>query len=363
MLKETRASEPETHVDVTAHLTIAAQIAVIGLFMLAALVALYVARGVAVPVILAVIVGTILAPLVAWLEGRRVPRVVSTILIVLVLFSLLTFLAVALTAPLADWIGRASELGALLRSRLQNFREPIAALQDLYRSLQSIGGGDAAQAVKIEASPNASIVETAISILTPALSQLLIFFVSLIFYLIFKNDFKASAILVFSTRETRLRILRIFNSIEQRLARFFATFTVINVVLGVAITLAMWLIGMPNPLLWGVLAAILNFLPYLGPAIVTIALIVASLLSFPTLTQAAIPPLVYTVVHVIEGEFLTPSVLGYSLAINPFLLFLSVIFWTWMWGPIGAFLAVPMAMITVGVLEHLFPAPEHPSLP
>lgn len=364
MLKETRASDAEVHVDVTAHLTIATQIAVIGLFMLAVLIALYVARGVAVPVILAIIVGTILAPLIAWLERRRVPRVVSTILIVLVLFSLLTFLAVALTAPFADWIGRASELGALLRSRLQNFREPIAALQDLYSSLQSIGGGgDAAQAIKIEASPNASIVETAISILTPALSQLLIFFVSLIFYLIFKNDFKASAILVFSTRDTRLRILRIFNSIEQRLARFFATFTVINVVLGAAITVAMWLIGMPNPLLWGVLAAVLNFLPYLGPAIVAIALIMASLLSFPTLTQAAIPPLIYTIIHVIEGEFLTPSVLGYSLAINPFLLFLSVIFWTWMWGPIGAFLAVPMAMITVGVLEHLFPAQEHPSLP
>jgi predicted PurR-regulated permease PerM len=363
MLKETRASDAETHVDVTAHLTIATQIAVIGLFMLAVLVALYVARGVAVPVLLAVIVGTILAPLVAWLEHRRVPRVVSTILIVLVLFGLLTFLAVALTAPLADWIGRASELGALLRSRLQNFREPIAALQDLYSSLQSIGGGGGGQAIKIEASPDASIVETAISILTPALSQLLIFFVSLIFYLIFKNDFKASAILAFSTRETRLRILRIFNSIEQKLARFFATFTIINVVLGVAITLAMWLIGMPNPLLWGVLAAVLNFLPYLGPAIVTITLIVASLLSFPTLTQAAIPPLVYTIIHVIEGEFLTPSVLGYSLAVNPFLLFLSVIFWTWMWGPIGAFLAVPMAMITVGVLKHLFPAPEHPTLP
>jgi predicted PurR-regulated permease PerM len=318
-------------------------------------------------VFLAVIIGTILAPLVALLERRRIPRVASTILIVLLLLALLVFFAIALTAPLTDWIGRASELGVLLRSKLQDFRQPIGALQDLYASLQSIGSGDTAkhagEAIKIQASPNASIVETAIAILTPALSQLLIFFVSLIFYLIFKNDFKASAILAFSARETRLRTLRIYNNIEQRLARFFATFTMINAVLGAAVTLSMWLVGMPNPLLWGALAAVLNFLPYLGPAIVTIALMVASLLSFPTLAQAAIPPIIYTLLHVLEGEFITPSVLGFSLAVNPFILFLSVIFWTWMWGPIGAFLAVPMAMVTVGVLEQIFPAPEHPSLP
>jgi predicted PurR-regulated permease PerM len=363
MLKEIRASETKAQDAFATHLTAAAQISAVGLFGLGVLVALYVARGVAVPVILAVIVGTILAPLVGWLERRNVPRAVSTILSVLMIFGVLTFLAIALTAPLADWIGRASELGVLLRSRLQNFREPLVALQDLYSSLQSIGGNNAGQAIKIEASPNASIVETAIAILTPALSQLLIFFVSLIFYVIFKNDFKASAILAFSKRDTRLRILRIFNSVEQRLARFFATFTLINVALGAAMTLAMWLAGMPNPLLWGALAAVLNFLPYLGPAIVTIALIVAALLSFPTLAQAAIPPLIYTAIHVIEGELLTPSVLGYSLAVNPFLLFLSVIFWTWMWGPIGAFLAVPMTMVTAGVLEQVFPAAEHPSLP
>jgi predicted PurR-regulated permease PerM len=327
---------------------------------------LYLTRSITVPVVLALIIGTILAPLVSRAERHRVPREVSTILVVLVLLGALLFFAIALTAPLTDWIGRASELGALLKSRLQDFRQPLSALQDLYGALRNIGG-DAVQggpeAIKIEAAANASIIETAISVLTPALSQLLIFFVSLIFYVIFKDDFKASAILAFSTRETRLMILRIYNDVEQRLARFFTTFTLINIGLGAVITFCMWIVDMPNPLLWGVLAAVLNFLPYLGPAIVTIALIVASILSFPTLAQAALPPLIYTVVHVLEGEFLTPTFLGYSLAVNPFLLFLSVIFWTWMWGPIGAFLAVPIAMITVGVLQNLFPGPEHPSLP
>ena len=90
---------------------------------------------------------------------------------------------------------------------------------------------------------------------------------------------------------------------------------------------------------------------------------VASLFSFPTLGVAAVPPLVYLVVHTIEGEFLTPTVLGYRLSVNPFFLFLSVVFWTWLWGPIGAFLAVPIAMATVGVLQQAFPPAEHPTLP
>lgn len=365
MRKQARIESPGGRVSARSRWASAATVSTVGLFFIAVMAALYLTRSIVVPVVLALIIGTILAPLVSRLERHRVPRVASTILIVLVLLGALVFFAIALTAPLTDWIGRASELGALLKSRLQDFRQPLSALQDLYGALRNIGG-DAAQgteAIKIEAAANASIIETAISVLTPALSQLLIFFVSLIFYVIFKNDFKASAILAFSTRETRLMILRIYNDVEQRLARFFTTFTLINIALGAVITFCMWIVDMPNPLLWGVLAAVLNFLPYLGPAIVTIALIVASILSFPTLAQAALPPLIYTVVHVLEGEFLTPSVLGYSLAVNPFLLFLSVIFWTWMWGPIGAFLAVPIAMITVGVLQNLFPGPEQPSLP
>jgi predicted PurR-regulated permease PerM len=345
--------------------TTATQIAIIGLFMIAVITALHVTRAVAVPVLLAIIVGTILAPLVTRLQRHGVPRVVSTVFIVVLLMALFVIFVVALTTPLMDWLGRASELGALLRSKLQNFSGPLSALQDLFATLQSVGasGKQGGQGITVAAAPNANIVETAVNVLTPALSQLLVFFVSIVFYLVYKTDFKASAILAFSSRETRLRILRIYNDVEQRLSRFFATFTLINIALGAVTTFAMYLVGMPNPLLWGAMAGVLNFLPYLGPAIVTIALVVASLVSFPTLAEAAVPPLIYIAVHTIEGEFLTPSVLGYRLSVNPFFLFLSVVFWTWMWGPIGAFLAVPIAMVTAGVLQHCFPPPEHPSLP
>lgn len=346
-------------------LTVAARIALIGLFAFAVLAALYITRTITVPVVLAIAVGTILAPIVGWAEKRRVPRALSTVLVVLMVFCLLIFFAVALTVPLSDWIGRASEIGTLLKAKFQNLREPFAAVGDLYSSLQSIGKGtqQVSEAIRVEAPANANVVETALAVLTPALSQMLIFFVSLIFYLVFKEDFKQGAVLAFTTRDTRLRVLKVYNRIEARLTQYFATFSMINVGLGLVITFAMWVVGMPNPLLWGVLAALLNFFPYLGPAVVTITLLVASVLSFPTLGQALMPTLVYTVIHVIEGEFLTPAVLGYRLSVNPFFLFLSVIFWTWMWGAIGAFLAVPIAMITTTIIETVRGSQEQPSLP
>ncbi len=360
-----KIEEGETRSAYAISLSTAAQVAVIGLFGLAMLTALYVTRGITVPVCLALIIGTILGPIVSRLERHRVPRVASTILIVLMLLGLLVFFALMLTAPLADWIGRAWELGNILRTKLHDFSEPLTALKNLYASLQSIGGdsSQASETIKIDTSPDANIVETAISVLTPALSQLLVFFISIIFYMIFKEDFKQTAVLAFANRKTRLSVLRVYNNVEVRLARFFTTFSLINIALGAAITLAMWAVGMPNALLWGVLSALLNFFPYLGPAIVTIALTVASILSYPTLAQAALPPIIYTVIHVLEGEFFTPSVLGYRMSVNPFILFLAVIFWTWMWGPIGAFLAVPITMIALTIYENIAPQAEAPALP
>lgn len=341
-------------------LALTSQIAIIGLFSLAVLSVLFIGRVLIVPVVLAVVIATILGPAVSRLKKRGVPRVLSAITIVLLVFGIMVFLAVTLTTPLTDWIGRASELGWMLRSKLQSFSQPISALQDIYSELQNVGASTNGADPTIEVKPagESSIVETALAILTPALSQLLIFFVSLIFYLIYKEDFKNFVVMTFATRGMRIKILRTYNTIESRLSRYFSTFSLINVGLAVVTTIAMWLVGMPNPLLWGVLAGLLNYLPYLGPAIVTVALAVAALLSFNTLPEALLPPLIYTLIHVLEGEFITPSILGYSLAINPFFLFLAVIFWTWMWGPAGAFLAVPITMITVSIAQQIIGEPE-----
>ena len=111
-----------------------------------------------------------------------------------------------------------------------------------------------------------------------------------------------------------------------------------------------WLVGLPHPFLWGMLAAVLNFIPYLGAAIVITTLFVVGLIAFSALSHAIIAPLAYLAITVLEGQVITPTLIGHRLTINPFLVFLSIACWSWMWGPVGAFLAVPIllgAMVAV----------------
>ena len=143
---------------------------------------------------------------------------------------------------------------------------------------------------------------------------------------------------------------------------YFGTFTIVNFCLGLVTVALTWLVGLPNPLLWGVLAAVLNYIPYIGPAIVTGTLGVVGLLTYPTLGEAAVAPLVYLAIVTVEGQFLTPALMGRRLELNPFAVFLAIAFCTWLWGPVGAFLAVPLLMALTVAFGHAF-SEEAPDLP
>jgi predicted PurR-regulated permease PerM len=123
-----------------------------------------------------------------------------------------------------------------------------------------------------------------------------------------------------------------------------------------------WFVGLPNPLLWGVLAGMFNYVPYLGPGIVTVTLGLVALLTFPTLPEAAVAPLVFLALVTAEGQFITPMLMGRRLELNPFAVFISIAIWTWLWGPIGAFLAVPILIILSATIGHAFPDTK-PELP
>jgi predicted PurR-regulated permease PerM len=143
---------------------------------------------------------------------------------------------------------------------------------------------------------------------------------------------------------------------------YFGTFTVVNLCLGFVTAGLTWAVGLPNPLLWGVLAGVLNYVPYIGPAIVTATLGVVGLLVHPTMQEAAVAPLIFLAMVTIEGQFLTPAIMGRRLELNPFAVFLAIAFCTWLWGPIGAFLAVPALMALAVTLGHVFPE-DKPDLP
>jgi predicted PurR-regulated permease PerM len=125
--------------------------------------------------------------------------------------------------------------------------------------------------------------------------------------------------------------------------------------MGIAVTLAMYIIGLPQPYMWGAIATVLNYAMYVGPAVMTIILLGVGLLNFPDSLMALAPPLVYIAINGLEGQFVTPAILGNRLTLNPLVVFVSTAFWLWLWGPIGAFLAIPILIIGTMTLYHLVP--------
>ena len=136
----------------------------------------------------------------------------------------------------------------------------------------------------------------------------------------------------------------------------------INVGIGIAAGVIAWLVGLPSPAAWAVLGFLLNFISYIGALAMEVALFMVGVVTFPTLTHALAAPLLYVAVATLEGHFITPSIVGRRLTLSPLTVFLSLVFWTWLWGPVGAFLAAPFLVIALVVVHHLFPV-ETPELP
>jgi predicted PurR-regulated permease PerM len=146
--------------------------------------------------------------------------------------------------------------------------------------------------------------------------------------------------------------------IEHNLTRYMGIVSIVNVGLGLITAIAVSLMGFPNPVLWGVLALIFNYVPYIGPAVMVFVLFCVGLVIFPSLGYALIAPIFFAGLTTIEGHLVTPNIVGRNLRLSPLIVFLALGFWTWLWGPIGAFLATPILIIGLVVSKHFLPEEE-----
>jgi predicted PurR-regulated permease PerM len=329
----------------------AVRISVVGLFVVALAVIAFRMASVVVPVVLAWVVAMVLLPVVNSLERRGLSRALTSIVLVILLIASIMVIVGVLTVPLTYWVGRASELGALLKERLQTLGNPFAFLDEIGNALSQVTGGDKSESAVNLSSSN--IVTVILSVLTPLVSETLIFLVALVFNLIYYRDIQSGMLLLFQTDNARQMAKDILKDIQVNTSIYFGTLTVVNICLGIAATALTWLVGLPHPFLWGMLAAVLNFIPYVGAGIVIATLFVIGLLVFSALSQAVIAPLAYLGITALEGQVITPTLIGHRLTINPFLVFLSIAFWSWMWGPVGAFLAVPILLCAMVALRRL----------
>jgi predicted PurR-regulated permease PerM len=169
-------------------------------------------------------------------------------------------------------------------------------------------------------------------------------------------------IMTFGDRDARLRTLRILNEIEIHLGNYLLTVTVINVGVGIAAGLVCAVTGMPNPAGLGALAATLNFIPIIGPIAMFVVLAVVGLVAFPTIGGGLMAALAFGGITFLEGHFVTPAIIGHRLALNALAVFIALAFWTWLWGPMGAFLSSPLLIVALILKDHLMPV-NSPQLP
>jgi predicted PurR-regulated permease PerM len=344
-------SDPQPVENVTNVWLSAGQAANIGIFLILFGAFLYIGRAILLPILAASIVALTLAPLVKAAKRRGISPWLTSVVIVVLGLGILGLVATLLAGPVSEWIGRAPEIGATIKDRLAVLDRPLASLHELQTALAGADG------VNVN-TPTSSIVLPVVAFVTPAVGELLLFFGTLLFFLIGQIELRTSLVSLFGNRDTKLRFLKIMRDIERNLAGYLTVVTIINAALGTVVAIGTWLIGYPNPVIFGILAALLNYVPYVGPGIMVIVLFGVGLVSFPFIAHAVIAPIGFIALTALEGHLVTPTIVGRRLTLNPLVVLLALAFWTWMWGPFGAFLAVPLSIVGLVVFNHLFPTEE-----
>src|SRR5450830_1590287 len=311
-----------------------------GLFVLALLTTAYVASEVVLPLIFAVILKLLLQPGLSILERLHVPRTIASLLLILALFGTIVGLGTAISGPARTWAAKLPEGIPRLEERLSFMREPINTLQQFLQQVEDFGGTGP--------SPNAAASARGPTLLTKLFTGTRNFASDLFTTVLFLFFFLVSG-------DIFLHRLKISQQIGSDISAYLVTITIMNAAVGIATALTMWLTGVGDPILWGTVAFLLNYVPILGPALGVLIFLFAGLLTHDTLWQALLPAGLYLGFHLIEGESVTPMLLARRFTLNPVLVIIALVFWFWIWGISGAILAVPILAIAKIICDRLQP--------
>jgi predicted PurR-regulated permease PerM len=316
----------------------------------ALLAALYLGRAILLPLATALLFSLVLRPLTRRLQRLRVPMPLAAFLLVGILAGALTSAIYGLSDPARQWLEQAPQSLRQLQYRIIEFKGPIEDMQAATEQVEQLGSvGDDPKQVVVERNdlPGRILVE-----MQQATTGVLVTLVLLFFILGWGGRLYAHVVAVMPSPRSRDRFVSVLGEIERTVSRYLVTITVINGLLGAAVALLLHQLGMPNPVLWGVMTAVLNFIPYLGPGITALVLGFVALIHYPTVGEAAVVPLAFLALTSLEGYVLTPMAVGSRLRLNPLIIIVSLVFWFWIWGFIGGLLTVPMLACLKIVLQH-----------
>lgn len=326
---------------------------VTALFVLAVFYTLYLARELILPIVLALLLHFLLRPAVRGLQRIRVPIFVASGLVVLALVVAVGYAGYALSEPIAEWVQKSPEIMRQVERKLRPIKEKVQEVDKAAAQVEKITTVE--QRTPTVQVRTTSMREAIWARLQPLISGAVVMFFLLYFLLATGERLTQRVAELAVTRDGMRRVLDITEGIERSVSRHLSAVTLINAGLGVCVALMTYAFGMPNPLLWGAMTMLFNFVPYVGSLITLSVLTLVALLTFDSASYALLVPASFLVLATIEGQVVAPFVLGRRLALNPVIVFLAIIFWGWLWGPAGALLAVPILVTLKIICDHVPP--------
>jgi predicted PurR-regulated permease PerM len=330
----------------------ASQLSILMMGVFAFAVAMSLGKFILAPISLAIVIGLMFGPVADAMERRGLPSALSAGVVVLLFLGLLGLAGMLFAAPISEWVARWPSLWQKLQAQLVNFQQPFEALGAVQEQLKQAMGGGAS--VTVEVADGGPVQDVAFMV-PSLLADVLLFLAGLYFFLATRQNIRLTVLSLCFSRRVRWRTAHFFRDVETKVSRFLLSAAAINLGVGVATALAMWIIGMPSPLLWGGLAAVLNFIPYVGQAIMLAILFAVGLGTHSDLLSIVLPVALYAAINITADQFVFPHLVGKALTLNPFVIFVSIAFWMWLWGPMGGFVAVPALLVVQSIIMHVFP--------
>ncbi len=315
-------------------------------------VLLYVARAYMLPIATAFVFAVILAPLCGRLEWMKIPTSIAALLALIiasgVAYAGFSFIA----APAAHWIDDAPKTLKKAEAQIRKFQEPLKRVSSISHEVDGLSLTPETPKNRTVVVKGPELTESLLASAQVIAIQGAFVLVLTYFFLTTREDFRLKLIAFQPKLSHRVRAARAFRDVEKRVSEYITTFSLINIGVGVAVGLACWQLKLPEPAMWGGIAAILNFVPYLGPAVTVGLMALAGLATYDTLLQASFPILAYFIVNMIESNIVTPLVMSRRMTLNPLAIMLAVSFWTWIWGPVGGIVSLPLLIMLKVVCDH-----------
>lgn len=303
------------------------------------------------PLTAAIVIAIALVPFLEWMERRGLPSGLAALIAVVSFLIIANGALVLIVVPATDWF-------RILPERLPQIRTNLAPIIDIYsqlqrfvdESVQMLASGPVAAAQTAAVEAPRSLLQLAATSAPSAIIQMVFALLMIYFFLAGWTKLRRGTISRRESFDGAMAVARVIQNVVDATSAYVITIAIINLCLGLAVALSLWLIGMPSPLMWGGIVALLNFVPYFGPMLAAVLMGLGGLMVFSDVWMALLPAALQTSFHLVEANVLTPMILGRRLTMNPLLILVSLTFWGWVWGTPGALLGVPLLIILQTVI-------------